>query len=86
MGILDVAGSVATSAIDTIADFDWGKFLQDDQFSNLLGTGADLFGAYQSGQAMDKQFQLADQSMEMAQDVYARDKEAEERRQSLNFA
>ena len=85
-GILDTAGSAIGSAMGSIQDFDWGSFLQSDQFSNLLGTGADIWGAIQTGEAMDKQFELADASMAMSQDAYARDKEAEEKRQSLSFA
>jgi len=78
--------TVAPTITGAAEGFDWANFLQSDQFSNLLGTGTDLWGAYQSGQAMSKQFDIAEQSMAMAQDVYARDKEAEERRQSLSFA
>ena len=81
-----VAGAAGNAAADLTQGFDWSNFLQSDQFSNLLGTGADLWGAYNANEAMDKQFKLADQSMAMSQDAYQRDKDAEERRQNLNFA
>ena len=60
--------------------------LQSDQLWSGLSTGADLWGAYNTQNALDKQFKLADQNMAMTQDAFNRDKESEERRQNLNFA
>ncbi len=79
-------GTEGSAGANAAQGFDWSKFLQSDQFSNLLGAGTGLFGAYQADKALDKQFDIADQSMAMSQDVFQRDKDAEERRRNLNFA
>lgn len=86
MAVGEVLSTIGNAATDLTKGFDWSKFLQSDQFSNLLGAGANIWGAYNANEAMDKQFKLADQSMAMSQDAYNRDKEAEQRRQNLNFA
>ena len=81
--VANIAGNtVAGTATD---NFDWKNFLGGDQFKSLLQGGAGLYSAYKAGQGIDAQTKIANQSMAMAQDAYRRDKEAEEKRQNLNF-
>ena len=84
-GTTDIMSSIGSGLTDLFKDFDLGSILKSDQLWKGLDAGAGLWGAYNSEQAMDKTFALADKNMAMTEDAFNRDKEAEERRQSLNF-
>ena len=85
-GPTNILSSLGTGLTNMFEGLDIGDILKGDNLWDGLSTGADLWGAYNTGKAMDKQFNLADRNMAMTEDAYRRDKEAEERRQNLNFA
>ena len=61
------------------------NFLTGDKFTNGLEAGTGLFGAfndYKTSKLANKGFK---QNMSIQKDVYNREKEADEKRQALNF-
>jgi len=64
---------------------DIGNTLTGDQAQNLYKLGGQGYNLYKQGQALDSARQDQAQARKQSADVFARNKEADERRRKLNF-
>jgi len=62
-----------------------GNFMTSDTGANLLGVGANLYGAYNANQLGKSQLALQQEQLRMNQDAYDRNIASEEARKKLNF-
>lgn len=75
-GLLSQIANMGTKGLD---------FLTSDQTMNMLNTGTGVLNGLSNRKQGKKLSNMYDQQMAMTQDAYNRDKEADSKRQLLNF-
>lgn len=80
---MDMAPNTMTSSSGVLGQL--GDLLKSPQFKNVASAGSNIFSAINQSKANKKMGNIMDANLAMSRDQYARDKQADEKRQALVF-